>query len=428
MNVGVQHELHPGTVLTVDYMRNVMTHTLLGIDANHVGDAKYFNMGAAQAAIKATLAQCGVSTVAAGLAGPCPSGALAGQTLTIEDFAANGLGDPGLVGGSCAAVGMGANGGCAFGGINPNAGEVPLMEPIGRSVYNAMDVKLTQQVSNPMPGIKHANLQVAYSLSRFVNPGGAGPAGATMNSDQDFVLQALDNDNPLSRMGPSLLDRTNQLSFGGYADLPFGFRGGFIGHFYTGLPISLEVANTGAGAAEIFLTDFTGDGTVSDLVPGTNIGAFNRSISTVAGLDQVITNYNNTAANQPTPAGQVLINNGLFTLAQLQQLGGVAPSISMPPSGEVGVGGLRAFDFTLSWVHKFRERFQVEPSVGFYNLFNFTNYDLPPNVISGLLNGAAGSLNGTTQGDRISNRVGAGTGVFTLGAPRAIEFGMRFSF
>jgi hypothetical protein len=92
------------------------------------------------------------------------------------------------------------------------------------------------------------------------------------------------------------------------------------------------------------------------------------------------------------------------------------------------MGMLRAFDLKLSWVHKFGERLSIEPGIGFYNLFNFANFDLPPNVISGLLNGATGSLNGTTQADRITNRVGVGTGVFALGAPRAIEVGMRIDF
>jgi hypothetical protein len=44
------------------------------------------------------------------------------------------------------------------------------------------------------------------------------------------------------------------------------------------------------------------------------------------------------------------------------------------------------------------------------------------------LNASAGSINGTTQADRITNRVGLGTGVFALGAPRAIEFGIRLAF
>jgi hypothetical protein len=49
-------------------------------------------------------------------------------------------------------------------------------------------------------------------------------------------------------------------------------------------------------------------------------------------------------------------------------------------------------------------------------------------VIGGLLTGAPGSVNGTTAADRIDNRVGLGTGVFALGAPRAIEVGLRIDF
>ncbi len=147
-----------------------------------------------------------------------------------------------------------------------------------------------------------------------------------------------------------------------------------------------------------------------------------------AAAGRQIQNYNNTYANQATPASQVLINNGLFTLAQLQALNGVAPSVQAPVPGEVGLSPLKAFDLKFSWVHRFSERFEIEPNVGIYNLFNFANWDLPPNVLTGLLNGSPGSINGTTQADRITNRVGLGTGVFGLGAPRSIEFGMRISF
>jgi hypothetical protein len=70
MNVGIQRELRSGMVLTVDYLRNVTTHTLLGVDANHVGDVRYFNKSAAQQAIAAALAQCGVSSIAQGLLDP----------------------------------------------------------------------------------------------------------------------------------------------------------------------------------------------------------------------------------------------------------------------------------------------------------------------------------------------------------------------
>jgi Carboxypeptidase regulatory-like domain/TonB dependent receptor-like, beta-barrel len=412
MNVGIQHQLRPGVVFTADYVRNVTTHTLLGIDANHVGDSRYFNKSAAQAAVNATLQQCGVSTI---------DQAISQCGVTMADFANNGLTSPGIdFGGVCP-----FSYGCAFSGINPNAPEMPFLYPIGRSVYNGLDAKLNANWNNPFRGLRHASFQVAYSLSRFVNNGGSNPS-TPGNSDQDFVISAVDQRNPLGYTGPSLLDRTHQFSFGGFFDLPGGFQASIISHFYSGLPTSLVVPQTGS-AGEIFRTDFTGDGTVQDLLPGTKVGAFNRTVG-VGGLTQVINNYNNTVAGQPTPAGQVLIDNGLFTLQQLQELGGVAPSISLPPNGEVGMGDLRAFDLTLSWIHKFGERVEIEPKIGFYNLFNFANFDLPPNVISGLLTGSAGSINGTTQADRIDNRVGLGTGVFALGAPRAIEVGMRLSF
>ena len=75
---------------------------------------------------------------------------------------------------------------------------------------------------------------------------------------------------------------------------------------------------------------------------------------------------------------------------------------------------MRAFDLKVSWIHRFTERLEIEPSTGIYDLFNFTNYDLPPNILTGLLTGTAGSVNGTTPSDRITNRVGLGTGVFAL--------------
>ena len=420
MNVGVQRELRQGMVLTVDYLRNITTHLLLGVDNNHVGDSRYFNQSAAQAAIAATLKQCGVNTIAQGIQN-CPG--FGNTPLTMAEIAGNGLTSPGLdFGGACP-----FSYGCAFPGINPAAGSMPFLEPIGRSVYNGLDAKLNQDWKSPMRGVHRVNFQVAYSFSRFINNGGANPGVSTANSDQDFVIAAVDNRNPLAYSGPSLLDRTHQLSFGGVMDIAGGFRASIVSHFYSGLPMSLQVPNTGLGAGEIFRTDFTGDGTVQDLLPGTKVGSFNRDFG-VSGLTQMINNYNSTIAGQPTPAGQVLISSGLFTLAQLQALGAVAPTVQLPPGGEVGMGMLRAFDLKLSWVHKFGERVTVEPSIGFYNLFNFANFDLPPNVISGLLNGAAGSLNGTTQANRIDNRVGLGTGVFALGAPRAIEIGLRLDF
>ena len=70
----------------------------------------------------------------------------------------------------------------------------------------------------------------------------------------------------------------------------------------------------------------------------------------------------------------------------------------------------------------------MKPSVGFYNLFNFANFDLPTSMMSGLLTGTAGTINGTDPLAHNTNRVGVGTGVFTLGSPREIEFSLKIAF
>ena len=316
---------------------------------------------------------------------------------------------------------------CAFGGLNSNQNQAFFLEPIGRSVYNALQMKLTQNVSNPFRGVKAVNFQISYSLSNFSNTGGAQFTGTPGDSDQDFVLQAADNNKPGRFYGPALLDRTHQISFGGYADVPGGFRFGLIAHFYSPLSSAIIAPNFG-DPGEIFRTDFTGDGSTGDPLPGTHFGQFDRSTN-AGSLNALISSYNTTTGNQATPAGNVLIQNNLMTLAQLQALGGVAPTIDAAPADQVNFTWLRALDLRLAWRHTFKDRFTIEPSVGFYNLPNFSNFNLPPNTMNGILFGAGnGSINGTSPSDNESFRVGNGTGVYGLGAQRQIEFGLRLIF
>ena len=55
-------------------------------------------------------------------------------------------------------------------------------------------------------------------------------------------------------------------------------------------------------------------------------------------------------------------------------------------------------------------------------------FDLPGNALNGLLIRAAAQINGTTTDGHNVDRVGVGTGVYSLGAPRQIEFGLRITF
>jgi hypothetical protein len=436
MNVGVQHEIRRGMVFSADYVRNVETRSLLGVDLNHTGDSRYFNSAAALAAINLTNTGLGCAAGVAGI--PCAIAAGA----TMASYAANGLdasyelGVGSLPTKSAAGSGCLANGvGCAFAGLNPAVANLNFLLPVGRSVYNAMDLKLVQNVTNPFRGVKAVNFQVSYSLSRFVNPGGVNPSTPPSNfiqgEDQDFVIGSADNANPLRFMGPSTLDRTHQLSFGGSFSLPLGFQLGTIAHFYSPLAVPLVVPNSGAGAGEIFRTDFTGDGTTQDYLPGTKNGAFMRGISP-GGLASVISNYNTNVANQPTPAGQVLVSNGLFTVAQLQALGGVAPSLAPPVAGSVGLTWLKDVDLSLSWKYRIKETVTIQPGIGFFNVFNFANFNLPPNILNPYLTLANSSQPGfvgqTTYNQQQNVRVGEGTGVYGLAAPRVAEFSLKISF
>jgi hypothetical protein len=147
-------------------------------------------------------------------------------------------------------------------------------------------------------------------------------------------------------------------------------------------------------------------------------------------INKGINNYNQNYAGEVTPAGQTLINNGLFTIAQLQTpgfLGVQQPVLSASPN-EAGMGWMRAFDFSLNWIYKFRESFQIQPAVSFFNLMNFSNFDGPANPLSGILRGDPGSINGTAGQQPNTNRLGLGSGVFGLGSPRVIEFSLKFSF
>jgi hypothetical protein len=66
--------------------------------------------------------------------------------------------------------------------------------------------------------------------------------------------------------------------------------------------------------------------------------------------------------------------------------------------------------------------------VAVFNLFNFGNFNLPPNTMSGLLTGTPGAINGTTGLDNEAFRVGNGTGVYAVGAGRQVEWGMKLTF
>jgi hypothetical protein len=411
MNIGVQRQIKSGLVLSLDYVMNRGVHFNMSVDRNRIGAANTLNPGLANAAISATLNDFGCGTIDCVIA--------AGGT--IDDFANEG------VSGACPGFD-----GCAFGGKNINFRQMSVLEPVGVSRYQALQAQLTGRFGTWGP-FRNVYGNVSYALSRFVSSA----------IDQDFLSGAVNNDAPTQYYGPAGEDRLHQLGVSLIMDLPAHFKFSTTTYFRSNGPSNVLLQANGTNA-DIFTSDLNGDGTVGDPLPGTNRGSFDRDFG-VTGLNKLIDKFNGTFTGTLTPAGQALVDAGLFTSDQLKALGAVVTGYQTDPDTDVILrdpitgfalpAGLAnaptnqkdnplfyTTDVRLSWAWKVRERLSIEPSVDCFNIFNKTNTSGP---LDGTLSGGPGSISGTTA---YFTRVGAGSGSFSSGQPRAFQFGIRVSF
>ncbi len=458
MNLGFQKEMGPGTLLSVDYVRNVGEHFLIAQDINHSGAARSFNQANAVAARDA-----------AQIANGCPAGlgqvtcmiTALGQAGAQTAYSAAGL-DSNLQ-----AAGGGPCSYCAFPGTNQITGNtgavggVDMQFPDGRSLYSGFEAKLVQRINKPVRGVQSANFRVSYTYSKFIS----------QEQDQDFVNLATDNDAPTRFTGPNALDRKHQLSFGGTFDLPFYTKLSVIGHFYSPLAQNLELPELTNGG-EIFATDWLGAGLgaagAPEPVPGTQIGQFEngtsvqnppsvtnihtiQSVGNVHNLQSVIDQYNHTYAGTLTPAGECLVANtsssnpfscpglisgsAVMTTSDMAALGWVMPTIASVAPQAVGIPWMKSMDLKVSWPIKIKEGVTIEPSASIYNVFNFWNAFLPGNLPNASLvpgpNGllAPNVVGGIIPGSNLAPyRASFQSGTFAEGTPRQFEFGLRISF
>jgi hypothetical protein len=404
-NIGVQRELRPGLVLSIDYLRNRGVHFNQTTDLNRIGAANTLDVGIARDAIIATNDDFGCPAVVSAAAINCAITAGA----SIGDYANFGLGA-----GS-------ALDGFAFRGQNPNFRGIGMIQPLGLSLYNALTVDVRGRMLKNWGPIKDMTGTVSYALSRFESTGG----------DQDFLSGSAFNDAPTKFFGPAGLDRTHQISFGLLTTLPWGINLNTTTRIASPLSQSVFLDCQDCGAAEIFMSDLDGDGITEDPLPGTNRGSFGRDVGGGSALNGLIGSFNGQVSSGTlTPAGQALVSAGLFTAAQLGSLGATFNNgfaIPLAPTNQVGLDWFVNTDVRLSKVFTIRERVRIQPMVEVFNLFNFANFDPPGNRLTAFLNGAPGSINGTTPGVR-SNRYGLGSGSFAPGIPRAFQFGFRVDF
>jgi hypothetical protein len=452
-NAGVQRELFRGAVISVDYIHSSTLKIGQTLDINHVGAARNFNKANATTAVNNMITKCGGGTVASiivagGCQGAHPNTTVNGQLVlgsgaTLTDFAGQGLDSTTTYAGTSpytldgkAVAGTAGPG--AFTGNNPLLGSGAFIQPVGRSGYDALQVVYREQKNHPAPYVDSANVQVSYSRSRIVSTGGIA-AG-----DEFFSNGVLDNDNPTAYMGRSGLDHSNELNFGGSMLVKHGPRIGLIGHFYSAAPGTLALDGEQTKGA-IFQTDVTGDGTTGDIAPGTLPGAYMHQVNG-ASLQKFITSFNATQAGKLTPAGQQVVNSGLFTQAQFTSIGGdIQPLANLPQATALNNPAFRALDMSISYpirLKRIREGLSLEPSISFYNVANFSNFGTQGTTLFNSVS-AGGGLNNTAAiqpaagtgivgGNSFSilspTRTQRGTGTFDQGAPRSTEFGLKLDF
>jgi hypothetical protein len=413
MHIGLQQELWHGSVLSVDYLHSVTNHIEQAIDTNHIGDARYFDKTAATAAIQTTLSTNGWASIDDAIL----------NHATISDFANNGLDSPVQGNGGYPQPGV-----YAFPGINPLVGQGWFQFPQGRAGYDALQFNLRQQARHPAPGIEDSNFEASYSFSREVNT-------TTGGSDSFFTPNAWDYNQPTRFIGPGQLDRTHILSFGGSALLKYGPRVGLTGHISSSPATNLQGdVTTNGTAGQIFQTDYTGDGSIEDLFPGTNPGALMRQYNN-KNIGTLISKYNAQDANHLTPAGQTLVSSGLISSAQMIALKGAMQPVTPPTGPTLRNYPFRTIDANFSYPIKLKwlgEAATLVPGVAMYNVANFGNYTLnnyDPEILNSPGTGDTNYPNGPFDySTKDQNRVTRGSGTFDAGDARSTEFQLKLTF
>jgi hypothetical protein len=382
INFGVQHQIAPNHLLSVDFLENLGVHQgFLGQD---------YECRRCASTLDAAAAQAKVNTVLNGMTVDQWIAAHPGKTITSFGLASDTI----------------------WPGRTPDpTSQYPLIQTTnflrarivtdgGFTKYLAMQVKLQGRLGQHWGFIHNGDYLIGYALSRSTAVSGT--------SRSEFLTGALNklNPNATGYYGPTQLDHLHNLTASLVTDLPLGFRIGQIWSFQTASPIDIwmpAVVGTPSGQNSMFTTDINGDGgtgssPLADPVPtGGGPGKFGTTIHSISDLNKVLTAYNNSYAGKPTPEGQALINAGIFTLAQLQALKAVMPVIPLVPTTNPNpFGKLFNLDMSLGRpikLGRIREGFSVEPVFQVFNLFNHTGLGTYPVNPNPSLNGLFGSLN-----------------------------------
>ena len=204
-----------------------------------------------------------------------------------------------------------------------------------------------------------------------------------VNAASNNTANGFDLDNWLSNRGPLANDVTHILNLAGVVQLPQRFR----------LGVNFSYASAPPFTAYVGGSDFNGDGTTDDLLPGTTVNAFNRGLGR-ADLERLVAQFNQTHTGRRDAKGATI------------------PTLPLP--GRYWLGdNLHSLDLRLSWSLDFERRWSLTFIGEVFNAYNASN-----------LAGHSGNLAGSGFGQPTARL----TQVFGSGGPRAFQLGARVSF
>jgi hypothetical protein len=392
-NIGLQHELWPETVLTIDYVHNHgVGLPVLSPDFERRRDAGYLDITAARNQVERMLRGRSVDDwIAANPAASIASFGLINDTI--------------------------------WPGRNPDFLAAHFVTG-GFSRYRGLQISIKGRQARIL-SMKDLGYVLAYTFSS------SEASGASFNPEALAYsrVSVLNNRHWNSRetFGPNGLDATHSLAIRGVFTTPGGFRLGSTWIFRTPPASSLYIPVMGAatsGSNYLFATDVDGDA-VTDLVPGLGAGQYGRRVKSFRELNRLLDAFNRSYAGSLTAHGRALVNAGLFTEAQMKRLGATVPIIPLAPENNPNPWhNLFTTNLRLERPVRF-ECVRVHPFVQIYNLFNHA----PAGPFGGL-NGLFGSLN-FDYASAPPGRQGSdlnGTYRFRNAGTRQIQTGIRFEF
>jgi hypothetical protein len=244
-------------------------------------------------------------------------------------------------------------------------GPINVLVAAGRVTYKGLLLRADKRLSHGF------QLLGSYAYSSNTGTNGSGP-GTGFNLDNWF-----------ENRGPVATDITHIVNLAGVAQLPSRFELGLNFSISSAPPFSAYVAGI----------DFNGDGTKDDLLPGSAVNAFNRSMGR-ADLERLIAQFNHTYAGTKDSHGNFI------------------PFLTLPPRYSFG-HNFQSLDLRLSRSFVFRERWRLSLIGEVFNLYNAAN-----------LSGYSGDLTSPAFGQPTSRF----TQVFGSGGPRAFQLGARINF